>query len=162
MRRLLPVLCGVVFAAGCGGGAEELGVFLDRWNQIMNQGAYEQLYDMLDSASQRSVSHDLEVMRGLDAQAQRAILGQLEQDKMTSLAPMTSARYFALLWRRATKGQTPTVDVAPASPTSADMILTYEGQSRMPLHLVVEGNRWRWQLPKQSLTPARVREPNAP
>ena len=162
MRYLLPVLCGVVFAAGCGRGGEELNMFLDRWNQVMSQHAYEQLFDMLDSSSQRSISHDLEVMRGLDAQAQKTVLEQLEQDKMASLAPMTSARYFSLLWKRATKGQIPTVDVAPASPVSADMILTYEGQRRMHVHLMVEGNRWRWQLPKQSLLSARVKEPQAP
>ena len=162
MKRYVLVLCGVVFAAGCGGGGEELGVFLGRWNQAMDQHAYEQLYEMLDSASQRSVSHDLEVMRGLDAQAHRAVLEQLGQDKVTSLVAVTPARYFALLWKRATQGQIPAVDVAPAGPASADMVLTYDGERRMHVHLVVEGNRWRWQLPKQSLMSARAHEPHSP
>ena len=152
MRRIALLILITIAAAGCKGGeSQTLEQFSQGWEKTLNDQAYEQLYGMLDSVSQRQIRRDLEVMRGLDIVTHRMILDQLEADGIKDLRKLTPARYFSLLWRRATDGQKGKIDVARRDPDSADMIVTFEGTKRIPVRLMREDNRWVWQLPPQNL-----------
>lgn len=152
--RLICVLTLGLCLTGCDrGGGDTLSEFTKRWRKSVHQQSYETLYDMLDSLSQQRIRHDLDVMRGLDAASQTTILDQLDQPRLSSLRWMTPHRYFSLLWQKATRAQSPEVQVAPRGPDSADMILTFDAKKKLPLKLIMEGDRWTWQLPQQNKIP---------
>ena len=146
-------------AAGCNGVEEQtLEQFSQQWKKTLNSQAYDQLYGMLDSASQRHIRRDLEVMRGLDAVTHRMILDQLEAGDIKDLRKLTASRYFSLLWHRATDGQKGKINVAKRDPDSADMIVTFNDDQRLPVNLIRENNQWVWQLPPQNLNSGIVPE----
>lgn len=153
MKRIALFMLIIFAAAGCKGGeGQTLEQFSQQWEKTLNNQAYDQLYGMLDSVSQRKIRRDLEVMRGLDIVTHRMILDQLEADGIKDLRKLMPARYFSLLWRRATDGQQGKIDVAQRDPDSADMIVTFNGTQRVPVRLTRENNRWVWHLPPQNLS----------
>ena len=142
---------------GCDRRVESLDAFLTHWHQTMMSGRGEELYPLLDIASQRRVRQDLEVMRGLSNAAQRAVLDQLDAPSVPDLNDLTAAQYFALLWQSAVGGKSLRVDTSTDRHGSVTMILTLDEKKsflgspptlRVPL--VVEGGQWKWQLPAQS------------
>ncbi len=145
------VLLVLVIPLGCQREAQSLEQFKAQWVEAIKQQSYQRLYEMLDPSSQRSLRQSLEVMRGLDGSAQQTILDQLEQEDLTDLTHLSPARYFGLLWHRATQGRKPIqVDLAPGVAGIADMLLTFEGNQRLHVRVVRVGQRWAWQLPDQS------------
>ena len=158
------LLAGVsVLVGGCGRGeTETLEHFQERWYEAVNTREADPLYDMLDSSSQWQIRSDLEKMRGLDEGAQRSVLDQLGGVAVKSLSDLTPRRYFSLLWHKATDGQRPMMSLEASGAESAYMILKFDEQRRLRVRLVLEGGRWTWKLPKQSLGQFRPPDPAAP
>lgn len=151
---LVPMLALV----GCDRNATpSLPAFEQRWHEAVNTRHAEQLFDMLDSRSRQNISHDLEVMRGLAAPLQQAVIDQLGGDRVETLHDMTADRYFALLWHKATDGRRPTMSVEAAGPDNAYMILGLQN-AQVRVRLVVEAGQWVWVLPEQHFE----RPPTAP
>ena len=154
------ILVWVASFTGCGQGSDEpLDAFKQRWHHAASRQAHEELYDMLDSASKRRIGHDLEIMRGLDVSAQRAVLVQLGQHKIKTLKDLTPRHYFALLWQQATGGKQPKVDIAPNNLRLADMVMTFENGKRLLIRLTIEGGVWVWGLPNPGGGSADEKEP---
>jgi len=138
---------------GCNREAPTLNEFKERWEQTIRSQDYEQLYKMLDLHSRQKIRHDLEVIRGLDEALQKSALVQLGHPKLPNLRRTAAPQYFAMLWRQATGGKQPVVNVAAGHQGSADMVLAFEGNKRLHLQLVFEGGDWAWRLPQQSIKP---------
>lgn len=150
MRNHAWIFALVLTLSGCGGGAgESLDSFTQRWYAAINQRHVEELYDMLDAASQRRIRHDLEVMRGLPAKEQQDAINQLGGMRVKSLLELTPQKYFALLWDRATAGKRPTMSIEARGGESAYMVLALEGGRPQRIRLALEGGRWVWALPWQ-------------
>lgn len=138
---------------GCGRGsdASALEHFRTRWLDAVNRNQFDRLYDLLDAGSQRRVSHDLEVLRGLTPREQQTVIDQLGGTRIPDLSALSPADYFALLWARATEGHRPTLTVEATGADAAYMELTIEGQPPQRIRLSLEAGRWVWHLPEQNL-----------
>ena len=157
---ILVVGIGLVLA-GCDRPEESLDDFRKRWSHAASNGEAGGLYLTLDSASQRIIREELQVIRGLDSASQRAVLDQLGKPPATALADLSPQRYFALLWSRATQERKFDIQIEVDGPGVAFMRLAAEDESAstgdaQPLYvaLVNEGGQWRWRLPQQGLATA--------
>jgi hypothetical protein len=149
-RRLAAraiVLLAALWLVGCGNEGETLGQFEQRWHEAVNNRNADTLFDLLDSGSQRRVRRELETLRGLDPQAQQAVINQLGGIRVQSLMELKPQDYFALLWRLATEDKRPTMKIEASDQSSAYMLLALEGRGRQRIRLVLQGGRWSWQLP---------------
>lgn len=150
MRWTCTLALGICLV-GCGrSGGDLLDEFGQRWNLVVGRGTYEELYDMLDSASKQTLRRNLENLRSLEAASQQAALDQLDQPRLKDLGQITPRRYFALLWQKATGGQKPQINLNAKGPQTAELILTFDANSILRLPLAIEANRWVWRLPPQS------------
>lgn len=141
---------GLLLAAmlgGCGAREETLPQFEQRWHQAVNQRQGQDLFKLLDATSQRRVQQELEMLRGLEAQAQQAVIDQLGGVRVRSLMELQPADYFALLWEQATEGKRPTMSVEASDQSTAYMVLSLEGRGRQRIRLIRQAGRWSWQLP---------------
>src|SRR6266540_4080051 len=85
--------------SACGkGNNETLESFQARWYTAINENRVADLYDMLDSATQRQIRHDLEAMRGATDQEQQVVINQLGGARIKKLTEITPKEYFARLW----------------------------------------------------------------
>jgi hypothetical protein len=158
--RVIILICLVSLLAGCGGSSESLSGFEKRWHSAINSRQPEQLYDMLDAASQRRIREDLERMRGMSEAEQRLAIEQLGGEKVKSLQELSPRKYFARLWERVLEGRKPTMNIEATGGDTAYMQVALDGGRRERIRLMVEGGKWVWVLPEQKFeTGARVELP---
>lgn len=140
----------VAMLAGCGSPGDErsLELFRQKWFDAVNNQEGEVLYDLLDAASKRWVSRELDELRGLGPEAQQAVTDQLGGQRSDSLAEFTPAKYFGLLWRQATAGRRPTMKVDAAGAQTAYITISLGDSEAKRIRLTVEGGQWVWQLPE--------------
>lgn len=154
-RCLLWALAGLCLSCllmvpGCGSKDESqsLEIFRQRWFEAVNKQDGEALYSMLDAASKRWVSRELDEMRGLQDEAQQRVIDQLGGQRAANLLEFTPGQYFGLLWRQATEGRRPTMKVEAAGAQTAYITLSLNDAPPQRVRLVIEGGRWVWQLPE--------------
>ena len=141
------VLMGAALFACGKGGNESLDQFQSRWYAAINENRIADLYDMLDSATQRQIRQDLEAMRGATEEQQRIVINQLGGAKIGKLTEISPKEYFARLWELAFHGKKPTMKIEAQSTDAAYMVLGLDGK-RERIRLVIEGGKWVWVPPK--------------
>jgi hypothetical protein len=157
IRSSLIVLLSLALA-GCGqGNAESLDSFQARWYAAVNENRIADLYDMLDSATQRQIRHDLEVMRGGTDQEQQVVINQLGGAKIKRLTEISPKEYFARLWELALRGRKPTMKIEAQGTDAAYMVLGLDNH-RERIRLMLEGGRWVWTPPMPLKPVANGRE----
>ncbi|MEX2215791.1 MAG: hypothetical protein WD768_16895 [Phycisphaeraceae bacterium] len=148
MKRLM-VLMLILLLSACSQPAEpSLDAFKEQWYAAVNQRKGEALYGLLDAKSRRFMDVQLERVRGLDQDTQRAVINQLGGDRVANLHELSNERFFALFWRKLTDDQPPTMVIEATGGQGAYMMLTLREQSQR-IELKVEGGRWVWVLPEQ-------------
>lgn len=140
----------LVALPGCGSqdDAQSLEIFRQEWFDAVNDQQGETLYAMLDAASKRWVSRELDELRGLDKETQRRVVDQLGGQRADSLMEFTPGQYFGLLWRQATEGRRPTMKVEASGAQTAYIELSLNETTPQRIRLVIEGGHWVWQLPE--------------
>lgn len=140
----------LVTLTGCGSkdDAQTLEIFRQKWFAAVNEQQGEALYTMLDSASKRWVSRELDELRGLDKDTQRRVVDQLGGQRADNLMEFTPGQYFGLLWRQATEGRRPTMKVEASGSQTAYIELSLNDTAPQRIRLVIEGGHWVWQLPE--------------
>lgn len=140
--------------------AQSLEIFRQKWFAAVNDQQGESLYTMLDAASKRWVSRELDELRGLDQDTQRRVVDQLGGQRADNLLEFKPGQYFGLLWRQATEGRRPTMQVEASSAQTAYIVLSLNDAAPQRIRLVIEGGHWVWQLPEADFS-VRARQSNA-
>lgn len=138
--------------AGCGRGkAKTTEQFERRWHMAISSEDHEALFDLLDSASRRRLTHQIEQMRGFSRGAQQEVINQLGGVKLSSLDELTPREYFARLWHKLTQERKPRMQMEATGAESAYMILTMEDGSSQRIRLKIEAGSWTWVMPRPQL-----------
>lgn len=148
MAMLGLLVLGTLQGCGAQDEAKSLEIFRQRWFEAVNKQDGESLYTMLDAASKRWVSRELDELRGLDEKAQKRVIDQLGGQRAENLLGVTPGQYFGLLWRLATEGRRPTMKVEAAGEQTAYITLSLNDAAPQRIRLAIEGGHWVWQLPE--------------
>lgn len=163
LQLLLLCALSLLSLTGCGAkdDAQSLEIFRQRWFDAVNEQNGEALYTMLDAASKRWVSRELDELRGLDDHAQQRVIDQLGGQRAENLIAFTPGQYFGLLWRQATEGRRPTMKVEAAGDQTAYITLSLNDAKPQRIRLAIEGGHWVWQLPEADFS-VRARSSRLP
>ena len=147
--RLWPVMLMLVVLVGCqttprGGGAQQ---FADEYRQALSQGQYDVLYSLLGSESKMRLSNELERLRLLPTERQRAFAAALGDPPLGDLQAMTDQQFFARIWYQAVREKPITVVLQNAGAKNATIVLVTDDGGNQPLDIFVERERWVWRLP---------------
>jgi len=143
--------------SGCFGNDEpSLEAFRRQWHAAINHDEPAKLYDLLDTSSRRQIAHQLETLRGLDAETQQQVIDRLGGVAVESLVDLPPDVYFALLWEKITAGKRPTTTIEADGAGSASMLLKLGDGTPQRIMLIIEGGRWAWRLPPQDLSAVTV------
>jgi len=151
MNKTRLILATLFFLAGCGGADRSLDRFAESWSAAAASNDPAALFDMLDASSRREITQQLETLRGLDAVAQNEALTQMGSPAGVTLLTLPAREYFAILWRQVLAGATVTAKLNRAGQESATLIISAGPDHTERFRVFLEGGRWVWQLPAESM-----------